>query len=110
MVGEAACEERENSVEAGNWRRRARTQHQPSVLLGDADGLGLLTARSLCDAGWNEFGDILVRLRMTPEQRLPSGWLKKEGGCAKTQVNENMVGQRQQVRDQGPWTHPVSRP
>lgn len=47
MVGEAACEERENSVEAGSWRRRARIQHQPLVLLGDVDGLRLLTAHSL---------------------------------------------------------------
>ena len=47
---------------------------------------------------------------MTPEQRLPSGWLEKEGGCAETQVNENTVGQRQQVRDRGPWPHSVSRP
>lgn len=46
---------------------------------------------------------------MTPEQRLPSGWLKREGGCAETEVSENLEGQRQQARDQGPWPHPASR-
>lgn len=48
---------------------------------------------------------------MTPEQDLPGGWLKKEGGHAETQVEENGVGQRLQVRDQGLWPpRPVSRP
>lgn len=53
-------------------------------------------------------GGILVRLRMTPEQNLPGGRLKKEGGHAETQVQENVVGQRLRVRDQGLWPRPVS--
>lgn len=45
---------------------------------------------------------------MTPEQNLPGGRLKKEGGHAETQVQENVVGQRLRVRDQGLWPRPVS--
>ena len=57
------------------------------------------------------FGDILVGPRMTPEQNLPGGWLKKEGGHAETQVQEHVVGQRLEVRDQGLWRpRPVSGP
>ena len=54
MVGEAACEERENSVEAGNWRERCQ---DPAPAFGSPGG-----------CGWAETPDCSQSLRCRMER------------------------------------------
>lgn len=66
-----------------------RLQQEPSVLLRGVAGVKsqLLAVSEMGDG--KIFWDILVRLWTTPYQRMPSGWLNKDGGRAENQVDEN---------------------